>query len=115
MATLVTGGQKDFPENEDMQRGLRVRIGIHAGRGWYSEIYRGALDYYGSTVNMAARVESQALGGQIIVSEAVWLAITLNNSLDVVAKALAQQKLNRRARQSDRNCSAATPGSQISK
>lgn len=79
--------------DEDMQRGLRVRIGIHAGRDWYSETYRGALDYHGSTVNMAARVESQALGGQIIVSEAVWLAVTQNESLDVVAKALGQKKL----------------------
>ena len=44
-------------------------------------------------MNMAARVGSQALGSQIIVSEAVWLAVILNNSLGVVAKALAQKKL----------------------
>ena len=45
---------------------LRVRCGLHAG----SDSRRGH-DFYGTTVNRAARVMSAAHGGQILVSNAV--------------------------------------------
>jgi class 3 adenylate cyclase/predicted ATPase len=44
---------------------LRVRIGIHTGS---AELRNG--DYYGSDVNIAARLEGLAHGGQVLVSEA---------------------------------------------
>jgi adenylate cyclase len=45
---------------------IRVRIGIHLGRS----VRRGD-DLFGRNVAMAARVAAQAVGGQILVSEAV--------------------------------------------
>ena len=45
---------------------IRVRIGIHMGRS----VRRGD-DLFGRNVAMAARVAAQAVGGQILVSEAV--------------------------------------------
>ncbi len=44
---------------------IRVRIGIHSGT---AELRDG--DYYGSTLNIAARLMSAGHGGQILVSEA---------------------------------------------
>eukprot|EP00668_Euglena_longa_P009168 GGOE01011061.1.p1 GENE.GGOE01011061.1~~GGOE01011061.1.p1 ORF type:complete len:1225 (-),score=408.76 GGOE01011061.1:1387-4929(-) len=56
--------------------GLRVRVGIHLGRG---DIKRDPVshgyDYYGTVVNVAARIESVCHGGQIAVSEAVSTAL----------------------------------------
>ena len=51
--------------------GLRVRVGIH----WCQEIepkldtVHGRYDYYGHDVNVSARVESVAAGGQIMLTE----------------------------------------------
>jgi class 3 adenylate cyclase len=46
--------------------GLRVRMALHSGE---AELRDG--DYYGTTVNRAARLRSLAAGGQVVVSEAV--------------------------------------------
>ncbi len=43
-----------------------VRIGVHAG-----DAVREADDFFGNTVNYAARVASQALGGEVLVSSLV--------------------------------------------
>jgi len=45
---------------------MRVRCGLHAGT-----VERRDNDYYGSSVNRAARIMSAAHGGQILLSEAV--------------------------------------------
>jgi adenylate cyclase len=54
-----------------MWNGLRVRTGIHTG---LCEIKQDptthGVDYYGTTVNTAARVEASASGGQIILTRA---------------------------------------------
>src|SRR5205807_8760624 len=49
---------------------VRVRIGIHTGEALASRHPSGAVDYFGPTVNRAARVEHAGHGGQILVSEA---------------------------------------------
>ena len=62
--------------------GIRVRIGIHAGKS----VRRGD-DLFGRNVAMAARVAAEADGGQTLVSEAV------RDSVDA-----ARHRLRRRAR-----------------
>jgi hypothetical protein len=56
--------------------GLRVRIGIHYGpvEVVLDEVTKG-YDYYGPTVNIAARVEGVTDGGQICMSEATAVAV----------------------------------------
>ena len=50
--------------------GLRVRIGVHCGEAQivFDEVSKG-YDYYGSPVNVAARTESVAHGGQVAITE----------------------------------------------
>ena len=45
---------------------LRVRIGLHTG-----EPIRDADDFYGKTVNLAARIAAEARGSEILVSSLV--------------------------------------------
>eukprot|EP00667_Euglena_gracilis_P000936 EG_transcript_936 len=56
--------------------GLRVRVGIHHGRGevTFDEVSKG-YDYYGAVVNAAARIEALGHGGQVVVSEALLRAL----------------------------------------
>jgi len=51
-------------------RGLRVRIGLHTG-ACLSDLdpTTKRIDYFGNAVNLAARVESQAEGGEIVMSQ----------------------------------------------
>jgi class 3 adenylate cyclase len=45
---------------------IHVRIGVHTG-----DAVREADDFFGNAVNYAARVASQALGGEVLVSSLV--------------------------------------------
>eukprot|EP00658_Telonema_sp_P-2_P070468 TRINITY_DN5996_c0_g1_i19.p1 TRINITY_DN5996_c0_g1~~TRINITY_DN5996_c0_g1_i19.p1 ORF type:complete len:557 (+),score=71.58 TRINITY_DN5996_c0_g1_i19:478-2148(+) len=64
------------PELDAPWNGLRVRIGVHFGavEAVLDEVSKG-YDYYGPTVNIAARVEGVAEGGQVCISSAVFEAI----------------------------------------
>ncbi|CAD2221767.1 Adenylate and Guanylate cyclase catalytic domain containing protein, putative [Angomonas deanei] len=57
--------------------GLRVRVGIHTG---LSDIrcddVTGGYDYYGETSNMAARTEAIGNGGQVVMTESTWWALS---------------------------------------
>ena len=66
----LTSLSKKSPEEASRWNGLRVRIGVHTG---FAEIKRDKVtkgfDYYGTAANVAARVESVAQGGQVLVSK----------------------------------------------
>ena len=55
---------------------MRVRVGLHYGKAqiMYDEVTKG-YDYYGNLVNAAARVESVAHGGQIVVTDSLYWAV----------------------------------------
>ena len=53
------------------RNGIRVRIGIHAGRS----VRRGD-DLFGRNVAMAARVAAEAIGGEVLVSDTVREALS---------------------------------------
>ena len=47
-----------------------LKLGLHAG-SCIAVTTGDVLDYFGATVNIAARLEHQCRGGEVIVSEAV--------------------------------------------
>ncbi|CCD14815.1 unnamed protein product [Trypanosoma congolense IL3000] len=57
--------------------GLRVRVGIHTGLCdiRYDEVTKG-YDYYGRAANMAARTESIANGGQVLLTHATYYSLS---------------------------------------
>ncbi|CBH10698.1 receptor-type adenylate cyclase GRESAG 4,putative [Trypanosoma brucei gambiense DAL972] len=68
--------------------GLRVRVGVHTGLCdiRHDEVTKG-YDYYGRTSNMAARTESVANGGQVLLTRAAYLSLSNSErgQLDVTA------------------------------
>lgn len=67
-ALSVQRGIADF--NRDNGANLAVKIGIHAGPCLVVTL-NDRLDYFGQTVNLAARLQGQSLGGDIVLSERI--------------------------------------------
>jgi class 3 adenylate cyclase len=57
-------------EADEHDRTLVMKLGVHAGGSVIVNLNE-RLDYFGSTVNMAARLQGQSEGGDIVVSRAV--------------------------------------------
>jgi class 3 adenylate cyclase len=63
--------QRELPGfNAAEQRPLTIKVGLHEGP-CIAVTLNGRLDYFGSTVNLAARLQGQSAGGDIVLSEAV--------------------------------------------
>ncbi len=66
--------------------GLRVRVGLHYGpAAVVLDDTTKRYDYYGPTVNAAARVEGAGHGGQVIVTSALWVALPADVAAEVAA------------------------------
>ena len=61
----------DVADGKPVKVDVRVRIGMHTGEPFFS-LDAARPDYFGPTVNRAARVSSAAHGGQILVSNATY-------------------------------------------
>ena len=73
--------------------GIVLKLGLHQG-ACIAVTVGGVLDYFGSAVNTAARLEHQCRGGEVIVSEAV---IADPEAREVLAgRALTQDSANLR-------------------
>lgn len=64
----IQRGLADF--NAAGERGLAIKLGLHEGP-CIAVTLNGRLDYFGTTVNMAARLQGQSEGGDIVLSEAI--------------------------------------------
>ena len=60
----------EFNQREGLRGEVLVKIGIHAG-GTIMVNLNNRVDYFGQVVNMAARIEGTAGGGEIVVSSAI--------------------------------------------
>ena len=65
--------------------GLRVRVGINYGLADIKlDDVTGGFDYYGSTVNVAARTEGYSSGGQILLAPSFYQQLQIDRSKDSV-------------------------------
>lgn len=78
-----------------LMRGLRVRMGVHAGfPDCQPDTVTGRMDYFGPMVNRAARVGAAGHGGQIVVSGSVWREVAGHlDALQAEAKTLGEHRL----------------------
>ena len=66
----ILNAQKSFSTAEGDRR-LRLKAGINTGP-CIAVTLNGRLDYFGTTVNMAARLEGFSNGGDVILSDTVY-------------------------------------------
>ncbi len=59
-----------FNRANPADRALAIKLGVHVGASVMVSL-NDRLDYFGSTVNMAARLQGQSTGGDIVLSRAV--------------------------------------------
>jgi class 3 adenylate cyclase len=67
MQARIAGFNQDHDAGD---RELVLKIGVHVGASVMVSLNE-RLDYFGSTVNMAARLQGQSDGGDIVLSRAV--------------------------------------------
>jgi class 3 adenylate cyclase len=60
----------EFNAAHGADRALAIKLGVHVGASVMVSL-NDRLDYFGSTVNMAARLQGQSEGGDIVLSRAV--------------------------------------------
>lgn len=60
----------DFNRRENLRNEILVKVGLHAGSTITVNL-NNRIDYFGQTVNMAARIQNTAEGGEVIISEAM--------------------------------------------
>ncbi len=61
----------EFRASEPDCAQVGLKVGVHAGP-CYAVTANGAIDYFGQTVNLAARLEGQAKAGQVVASKEVY-------------------------------------------
>jgi adenylate cyclase len=61
----------EFAAKHQIPEGIALKIGIHAGR-CIAVNNQGKMDYFGTTINIAARVESEAKPHDIIITQSVF-------------------------------------------
>ncbi|EPY25002.1 receptor-type adenylate cyclase A [Strigomonas culicis] len=81
-------------ERQALWNGLRVRIGIHTGLADIREDETThGFDYYGDTSNLAARTEAIGNGGQVLLTDAAWYALSETERASLTVKDLGLQAL----------------------
>ncbi|HUZ18633.1 MAG TPA: adenylate/guanylate cyclase domain-containing protein [Spirochaetia bacterium] len=60
----------EFNCRKDVRNEILVKVGVHSGSTIMVNL-NNRLDYFGQTVNMAARVQAEADGGEVVISEAL--------------------------------------------
>lgn len=59
-----------FISRYELPSAIRLKVGVHQGPT-VAFNNKGAQDYFGGTVNMSARIQAQAKGGEIVISQAL--------------------------------------------
>ena len=58
-------------DNRERQPALTLKIGIHQG-SCFAVNLNDSLDYFGTTVNIVARVQRESQGGDVVVTDEVY-------------------------------------------
>ncbi len=99
----MTRAQARLADPADGSRPLSLKVGLHYG-ACIAVTLNDRLDYFGSTINIAARLEGQSSGRDVIMSDSVrrdpevvsWLSDTANcvsvEPLDVSLKGFDQER-----------------------
>lgn len=85
---------KQYNVSADKTKKINIRIGLNAGHA-----LRDGDDFFGDTVNVAARIESAGAAGQIIVSHSVHEAI--KDDTDIISSYHSEKEVKGKARPLD--------------
>jgi class 3 adenylate cyclase len=86
----ILKAQQQLAVPPDEMRPLMLKVGIHSGP-CIAVTLNERLDYFGCTVNMAARLEGLSTGGDVVISDAVYSDPEVAEMLDSPSCELAAQ------------------------
>ncbi|AGT42520.1 adenylate/guanylate cyclase domain-containing protein [Treponema pedis] len=79
---------KGKPENETIE----VKIGIHSGPAIVVTL-NNRLDYFGTTVNMAARIQNAAKPNEVVISEELFQDSGIKQSISAITQTVQRQRI----------------------
>jgi class 3 adenylate cyclase len=80
-ALAVLAAFDDFRKRDSLAQRTHIKLGLHAGPS-YLVTANNVLDYFGQTVNIAARVQAQADSGQLVVAASLADSAVASGILD---------------------------------
>jgi class 3 adenylate cyclase len=83
--------QRDLARPPDSMQPLHLKAGLHMGP-CIAVTLNDRLDYFGSTVNMAARLEGQSTGDDVIISSAIYNDPAVRDFLNDTANGLSASR-----------------------
>src|SRR5437867_7983551 len=83
--------QRDLARPPDSMQPLHLKAGLHMGP-CIAVTLNDRLDYFGSTVNMAARLEGQSTGDDVIISSAIYNDPAVRDFLNDPANGLSASR-----------------------
>ena len=86
---------RDWNRQQDPDEPLRIKIGIHGGP-LFAVNANNRIDYFGTTVNVAARIEAQSNGGDVVVTDPILNGPGARRILDRYACDVAEEEVELR-------------------
>lgn len=83
-STEIQKHVRDFNEKFDMDEPAKIKIGLHQGPLLVVNA-NGVLDYFGTTVNIAARAQGRSLGDDIVITADMINRHDLRETLDQIS------------------------------
>jgi adenylate cyclase len=95
-------------ENKQQTPDLTLKIGLHQGPCFAVNMNEN-LDYFGTTVNIAARIQKESRGGDIMVTDEIYSDRATAEMLSARAHVHEQLEINIRGLSGTRNAHRITP------
>ncbi|UTC74947.1 adenylate/guanylate cyclase domain-containing protein [Treponema sp. OMZ 792] len=80
-----------YKNNPEIER-IEVKIGIHSGPALVVTL-NNRLDYFGTSVNMAARIQNAALPNEVVISEKLFEDKEIQKSIAAVTNKVQRQRI----------------------
>lgn len=83
----------EYSANKDAYEKIILKIGVHSGSTIIVTL-NGRLDYFGNSVNTSARIQAQALPGEVVISDALFKSEEIKKIISKYVKKVSKKNIS---------------------